>query len=132
VRSGTVGVSCVVPEHLAEANCADLVIIKGPRGVLPDFGAYYINSVVETRVAAAKVGIALTHFNTQSVAALPVPVPPLAEQYRILAEADRRLSLAHNVYVQVESNLTRAAQIRQSVLQNAFVGRLMERTMHAA
>lgn len=120
VRSGSVGVSCVIPDHLPEANCSDLVIIKTPRAVLPDFGAYYMNSVVETRVAAGKVGIALTHFNTQSVAELPLPVPPLAEQHRIVAEVDRRLSLIRKTEAQVDANLQRTDFFRRSMLAKAF------------
>lgn len=120
VRSGSVGVSCVIPDQLPEANCSDLVIVKSPRAVLPDFGAYYMNSVVETRVAAGKVGIALTHFNTQSVAELPLPVPPLAEQHRIVAEIDRRLSIIRETEGQVDANLQRAERLRQSVLSRGF------------
>ncbi len=122
VRSGSVGVSCVIPDHLTEANCSDLVIIKEPRGVLPHYGAYYMNSVVETRVAAGKVGVALTHFNTQSVAELPLPVPPMAEQLRIVAEVDRRLSVAREVEVQVDANYSREGYLRQSLLKAAFSG----------
>ncbi len=122
VRSGSVGISCVIPENLAEANCSDLVIVKSPLGVLPYFGAYYMNSVVETRVAVGKVGVALTHFNTQSVAKLPLPVPPMAEQHRIVAEVDRRLSLVHGVEIQIDANLKRGEHLRQSILATAFSG----------
>ncbi len=125
VRSGSVGVSCVIPDYLTQANCSDLVIIKEPGGVLPHYGAYYMNSVVETRVAAGKVGVALTHFNTQSVAELPLPVPPMAEQRRIVAEVDRRLSLVREVEAQVDANVKRAERLRQSVLSGAFTGRLL-------
>jgi type I restriction enzyme S subunit len=120
VRSGSVGVSCVIPDNLPDSNCSDLVIIKAPRAVLPDFGAYYMNSVVETRIAAGKVGIALTHFNTQSVAELPLPVPPLVEQQRIVTEVERCLSIVCKIGVQVDANLKRAVHLRQSVLRNAF------------
>jgi type I restriction enzyme S subunit len=120
VRSGSVGVSCVVPETLGEANCSDLVIVKSPRGVLPAFGAYYLNSVVESRIAAGKVGVALVHFNTQSVAELPLPVPPLAEQHRIVAEVDRLLSIAREAEAEVDANLKRALGLRQAILSKAF------------
>ena len=125
VRSGSVGVSCVIPDHLTEANCSDLVIIKEPRGVLPHYGAYYMNSVVETRVAAGKVGVALTHFNTQSVAELPLPVPPMAEQHRIVAEVDRRLSLIREVDSQVDASFVRSDRLRQSILERAFSGHIV-------
>ena len=127
VRSGSVGVSCVIPDHLPEANCSDLVIIKAPRAVLPNFGAYYMNSVVETRVAAGKVGVALTHFNTQSVAELPLSVPPMTEQHRIVAEVDHRLSLVREVEVQVDTNLKRAERLRQLILKTAFSGLLIQK-----
>lgn len=122
VRSGSVGTSCVIPEHVKEANCSDLVIIKNPQAILSNFGAYYINSVIETRVSAGKVGIALTHFNTQSVAELPLPVPPMTEQSRLISEVDRHLSFACEVETWIDTNLMRAERLRQSVLSKAFTG----------
>jgi type I restriction enzyme S subunit len=122
VRSGSVGVACVVPVSLPVANCSDLVIIKRPRGVLPGYGAFYLNAVVDSRIAAGRVGIALAHFNTKSVANLPVPVPPLAEQARIVAEVDRRLSIVREIDAEAEANLQRAQRFRQATLQ-AVLGR---------
>jgi len=124
VRSGSVGVSCVIPEDLLQANCSDLVIIKSPSAVLPAFGAYYMNSVVETRVAAGKVGVALIHFNTKSVAELPVPVPPIIEQREIVDEVERCLSIVSEAESEVDNNLRRAERLRQSILKQAFSGRL--------
>ena len=70
VRSGSVGVTCVIPETLPDANCSDLVLIQRPLGFVPQYGAYYMNSLAKRHVAAGKVGVALIHFNTKSVAAL--------------------------------------------------------------
>ncbi|MEP7295622.1 MAG: restriction endonuclease subunit S [Burkholderiales bacterium] len=49
-----------------------------------------------------------------------VGLPPLAEQHRIVAEADRRLSLIRGAEAQVSANLARAKRLRQSILQAAF------------
>jgi type I restriction enzyme S subunit len=95
-RSGNVGVSCVVPPTLVEANCSDLVVIKNPLAVLPRFLCYYLNSVASTQIASNTVGIALTHFNTKSVAELSVPLPPLNEQRRIVDTVDRFLNIVSN------------------------------------
>ena len=75
VRSGAVGVTCVIPESLPEANCSDLVLIQRPLGFVPQYGAYFMNSLAKRHVAAGKVGVALIHFNTKSVAALAAPPP---------------------------------------------------------
>ena len=64
---------------------------------------------------AGKPGLSL-----EQVRELRVPLPPLAEQHRIVAEADRRLSLIRVAEAQVAANLARAQRLRQSILQAAF------------
>ena len=125
VRSGSVGVTCVIPGFLSEANCSDLVIVQGPTGVVPEYGSYYMNSAAKHLVRAGQVGIALTHFNTQSVAILPIAAPPLAEQARIVAEVERRLSVARAAEDTLSASLRRAARLRQAILARAFAGKLV-------
>ncbi len=55
----------------------------------------------------------------------PVPLPPLAEQHRIVEEAERRLSVVAALEAAVETNLRRAKRLRQSILKRAFEGRLV-------
>lgn len=124
VRSGNVGTACVVPETLGEANCADLVVVQRPEALDPRYAALYMNSLARSRVHAGSVGVALTHFNTQSVAELPVPVPPMAEQCRIVAEADRLMSLVDALEAVVTESLNRVSGLRSSVLVSAFLGKL--------
>lgn len=125
VRSGSVGVACVIPEHLGEANCADLVIIQAPIGLQPEFGAFYMNSLAKKLVLRGRVGIALAHFNTKSVAELPVPLPPLAEQQRIVLEVNKHLSIIDEMERLLEANLLRSFQTRTLILKRAFQGRLV-------
>jgi type I restriction enzyme S subunit len=56
---------------------------------------------------------------------MPVPLPPLTEQQEIVAEVERRLSVAEGVEAQVEAGLKRAARLRQAILKRAFEGRLV-------
>ena len=70
------------------------------------------------RISSSTSG--LHTLSTGKVARLTIPLPPLAEQHRIVAEADRRLSLIRVAEAQVSANLARAQRLRQSILQAAF------------
>lgn len=56
--------------------------------------------------------------------AIPVPLPPIEDQARIILDVDRRLSLIRETEAQVEANLTRAERLRQTILHAAFSGGL--------
>ena len=54
-----------------------------------------------------------------------VPLPPFAEQGRIVTEVERRLSVIQQAEAAVEASLTRAERMRQSILKQAFSGKLV-------
>ena len=56
---------------------------------------------------------------------LPVPVPPIAEQLRIVAEVERQLSDLDACERAIDVALACAAALRRSVLKAAFEGRLV-------
>ena len=62
----------------------------------------------------------LASINMTKLSAFPVPLPPQAEQQRIVAEVDRRLSIVREVEAEVDANLKRAQALRQAVLARAF------------
>lgn len=55
----------------------------------------------------------------------PIAIPPLAEQERIVAEVERRLSVVAVTEQAITANLARAERLRQSILGRAFNGRLV-------
>jgi type I restriction enzyme, S subunit len=58
--------------------------------------------------------------NKSKFEALPVALPPVAEQARIVAEVDRHLSIIREVEAEVDANLQRAQALRQATLSRAF------------
>ena len=58
--------------------------------------------------------------NKRLVEQIPLPLPPLAEQVRIVVEVDRHLSIIREVEAEVDANHQRAQALRQSILQRSF------------
>lgn len=67
--------------------------------------------------------------NKARVQAIPLPLPSLVEQTQIVAEVERRLSVIDELEATVEANLTRADRLRQSILSQAFSGKLVFDTL---
>lgn len=65
-------------------------------------------------------GSTIKHFTRESFIRLPIPLPPLAEQKRIVEEVERRLSVIEELEATLSTNLQRATRLRQSILQKAF------------
>lgn len=94
--------------------------------VVPAFIAAYLRSA-EGRLRLtkhAKWAVNQASINQQDVCRTVIPLPPFAEQNRIVAEVERHLSLIREAECQVEANLKRAERMRQSILASAFSGRL--------
>jgi type I restriction enzyme S subunit len=100
------------------------------RLLLKQLGKYVLHWLLSTngreyikRVASSTSG--LYTLSISKVQALPIPLPPLAEQVEIVAEVERRLSVVVEVEAQVEAGLKRAERLKQSILKRAFEGRLV-------
>lgn len=65
------------------------------------------------------------NLNLGLVRRIRVPLPPLAEQMRIVEEAERHLSIIADMELAVARDLTRAERLRQSILKRAFEGKLV-------
>ena len=66
-------------------------------------------------------GVSLTHDKLRGIL---IPLPPLAEQHRIVAEVERRLLVIEELEAVVSANLQRATRLRHSILHSAFSGNL--------
>jgi type I restriction enzyme S subunit len=76
-----------------------------------------------TRVASSTSG--LHTLSLSKVAVLPVPLPPLTEQPKIVEAVERFLSVIDELEKVINQNLKRAEKLRQSILKKAFEGKLV-------
>ena len=119
------------------ANIADTGILSYPAcfpdsvvGFIPDVSvvAEFFESFIRTQrdnLEQFAPATAQKNINLQVLAELVVPLPPAAEQRRIVAEVERRLSVIQRVEAAVEASLQRAERLRQSILKRAFSGQLV-------
>lgn len=68
----------------------------------------------------------LPHVSAGHVDACPFPLPPVAEQRRIVEAAERLLSVALAGTQSLESSRRRCMQLRQCILKRAFEGKLAD------
>lgn len=74
---------------------------------------------------AARTTAGIHKINQQDIKNFVLPLPPLAEQTRIVAEVDQRLSVIDAMTKSITADLQRAARLRQAILRRAFGGRLV-------
>lgn len=67
----------------------------------------------------------IQHLPLEKMQILPFPLPPLVEQEQIVALVEEQLSIISVLETTVEHSLQRAERERQSILREAFAGRLV-------
>ena len=120
------------------ANIADTAIL-GFDACFPDSVVGFLSEIgqcnirfVEFFLRTAKEDLeryapatAQKNINLGTLKDLAIPFPPLAEQNVITEEIDRYLSVADAVEAVVDAELKRSDALRQSILKQAFSGKLV-------
>ena len=120
--------SCVIPPSVGPAIVkADCIKFEPSKNAAV---AEYLNIALNARQTRRQVadiihGIGRPRLNLREIKGLRLPLPPLKEQRRIVAEVERRLSLIQQAEAGVEASLQRAERLRQSILKRAFSGQLV-------
>lgn len=119
---GAIGRTALVPDSLAGANVARAVgVVPLAREINAHwFEVWFRNPPKVVEMTSKSHEVARKTLNLEDVRVASVAAPPLAEQRRIGAEVDRRLSIVREVEAEVDANLKRAQALRQAVLTRAF------------
>jgi type I restriction enzyme S subunit len=75
--------------------------------------------------STARTTAGIYKINPGDMRGFRLPVPPLLEQHRSVAEVERRLSVVEEMEKTIDANLTRAERLRQAILARAFAGKLV-------
>ncbi|MFZ4595186.1 MAG: restriction endonuclease subunit S, partial [Verrucomicrobiaceae bacterium] len=125
-KSGTIGRMAVVNTDMPFSLFVRVALIKPVRGF---FDPKFLKVSLEGYIGSINIsqdvkGALLKNLHLEDLRMVALRLPPLAEQTRIVAEVERRLSVVEELEAVVTTNLQRATRLRQSILQKAFTGEL--------
>jgi len=123
-----IGMIAFVPEELGEAYINQHVALARPvETICKPYLAFYLVSdsggqdqFLKLQRGAVKKGLGL-----DDIKAVALPLPPLSEQHRIVAEVEGRFSVLDKIEAAIAANLKRAERLRQAILKQAFEGKLV-------
>lgn len=119
--------ACIIPEFVGPAIVkADCIRFNVSSHILNTYANYALNADPTHKRAALLIhGVGRPRLNLGEIKSIILPLPPLTEQEQIVAEVERRLSVADDAEARVAAGLKRAARLRQSILKRAFAGQLV-------
>lgn len=111
--------NCVHQNHVFKARLDKTKAI-------PQYVAYWSMSAYARNYFynKGKQSVNLASINKTVLSALVLPLPSLTEQESILGEIESRLSVCDSIEKDVDTTLQQANAMRQSILRQAFEGRL--------
>ena len=118
-----VGRSCLIPKMNSKMiTSVDCTIIRFNKNILPKFFVYYsqlnyyFNMIMNNATGATRLRI-----SKKNLSKIPVPIPPLKEQKRIVAKLDNLFAKIDKAIALHQKNIDEANVFMASVLNDVFV-----------
>lgn len=124
--SAHVGRPAIWQGEIAGCCFQNTVIRFRPRAASPEYAFLVFRYMAESGAfARAARGVGIQHLGASRFSGLPFPLPPKAEQDRIVAEADARLAASRDQRLAVEASIARFDAMRREIWTAAVSGRLV-------
>jgi type I restriction enzyme S subunit len=125
-KDGTIGRAAVVESD--QPFCINQSVAVVWLRTCPMYRKYLLTTI-ETQSAQRQMsgkarGVAIKHLSITDFAKMSVPIPPPAEQQRIVAEVEARTTAIDHLEAELDRQITRSNRLRQSTLNFAFRGKL--------
>jgi type I restriction enzyme S subunit len=92
-----------------------------PETIDPQFLLYSLRDPrLMDRVQDKPIGATVQHLRVGGIETLLIPLPPLAEQHRIVAKVDQLMGLCDQLEAQLTTSRTDSRRLLEAVLQQAF------------
>ena len=113
------GKSCILNVDTAINQDLKGLVPKGSIGLIPMFLFRWTQSIAP-RIIGAGTGATVQGVKITFVSQLPIPIPPIAEQERIVAVLDEAFAAIDKAKANIERKLTNARELFQSRLNDIF------------
>ena len=114
------------PHKRAAVNEHLFIVRVDPKVTFPKFVFYYLfSSKGQKQILSDFRGATVGGISRNFPLKVDIPLPPLTEQEQIVSELERHLSVADEIEATIGAELTRAGRLRQSILKDAFSGKLV-------
>ncbi len=124
-EGGLLGIAVRVPPNLDFCLGQRMMVFRLNRSAHPQYFEFVLNSEFLRSQYADKIsGTASPHLNIRDIRELAIPLPPTAEQRRIVAKVQTLFAQADTIERAVEHARRRVEKIDQSILARAFRGEL--------
>lgn len=126
---GTVGKVLILPEDCQEGviNPRLIKISLNNEIYLPKFFKYYFeSSIVKSFYSKKAQGTTMDVLNLNIIKSIPFPICSIREQILIINEIETRLSVCDKIEETIENCLRQSESLRQSILKQAFEGKLIK------
>ena len=131
-RRGQMGRCAVVTEAETGWLCGTgSLFVRLLSSMNPRFYSLVLGSHrVKDFLAASSLGTTMQNLNEGILHRVPVPVCSRHEQDEAVREIERQYSMLNHIEAAIDSEITKSATLRQSILKKAFAGELVGQDPH--
>jgi len=125
-KIGTIGKPFLLPSPFNYTLSANIILVQPNKHLV---SPSYLMAFIDSPIAEAALGLHKTDsthavFGIKKARDLLIPVPPLAEQHRIVAKVDELMALCDQLETQLTTTQTETRHLLDSLLHEALTGEL--------
>ena len=118
----------VVPKKFKEWNINQAIVLFRPNErILSKFISFFLQNptTINWLEDTSKATAGQWNVKVSTCRIIPIPLPPIPDQEQIISEIETRLSVCDKIEEIIEKCLQQTESLRQSILKQAFEGKLI-------
>lgn len=126
-REGAIlGIACIIPEGIEICMGQRMMLLRVNEELNNRYLMHYLNSPKARQLVVENIGgSASPHINVGDIKNFCIPIVSMKQQISIVNAVESRLSVCDSIEQTVNATLQQAEAMRQSILKQAFEGRLV-------